>query len=295
MLLGEILPHFRRNRGFFAKDAVLAAVAQREEITPALLDILEDAAAQPEFYAADPDGMTLMYAMYLLAQFRETRAYPLLVQIFSLPGEMPFNLVGDTVTEGLDKILASVSGGDPAGMRALIENEQANPYVRAAAISGLVTLVVEGLRTREETVEYFRSLFQRLERRPGDTWAWLSGACADLWPEETMLELRIAWRDGLIPPDIIHRDDIEDDFKRGKEECLRRLRGTHRLVSDVAKEMAWWHCFQPMNIAEHGKPPVDERPAVREQFLLPRTAAKVGRNEPCPCLSGKKFKKCCGS
>ena len=27
----------------------------------------------------------------------------------------------------------------------------------------------------------------------------------------------------------------------------------------------------------------------------PRTAAhKVGRNQPCPCGSGKKYKKCCG-
>jgi SEC-C motif-containing protein len=26
----------------------------------------------------------------------------------------------------------------------------------------------------------------------------------------------------------------------------------------------------------------------------PRTAAKVGRNDPCPCGSGKKYKKCCG-
>jgi uncharacterized protein YecA (UPF0149 family) len=24
-------------------------------------------------------------------------------------------------------------------------------------------------------------------------------------------------------------------------------------------------------------------------------AAKVGRNEPCPCGSGKKHKKCCGA
>ena len=24
-----------------------------------------------------------------------------------------------------------------------------------------------------------------------------------------------------------------------------------------------------------------------------RTSAKVGRNDPCPCGSGKKFKKCC--
>ena len=25
-----------------------------------------------------------------------------------------------------------------------------------------------------------------------------------------------------------------------------------------------------------------------------REAAKVGRNDPCPCGSGKKYKKCCG-
>jgi preprotein translocase subunit SecA len=25
-----------------------------------------------------------------------------------------------------------------------------------------------------------------------------------------------------------------------------------------------------------------------------RVAAKVGRNDPCPCGSGKKYKKCCG-
>ena len=27
----------------------------------------------------------------------------------------------------------------------------------------------------------------------------------------------------------------------------------------------------------------------------PRVAAKVGRNDPCPCGSGKKYKKCCGA
>jgi SEC-C motif domain protein len=25
-----------------------------------------------------------------------------------------------------------------------------------------------------------------------------------------------------------------------------------------------------------------------------RSAPKVGRNDPCPCGSGKKYKKCCG-
>ncbi len=36
----------------------------------------------------------------------------------------------------------------------------------------------------------------------------------------------------------------------------------------------------------------DLRPPAIEPFR--RTAPKVGRNEPCPCGSGKKYKKCCG-
>ncbi|MBU2884367.1 SEC-C domain-containing protein [Gilvimarinus agarilyticus] len=27
---------------------------------------------------------------------------------------------------------------------------------------------------------------------------------------------------------------------------------------------------------------------------IKRTEAKVGRNDPCPCGNGKKYKKCCG-
>jgi preprotein translocase subunit SecA len=31
-----------------------------------------------------------------------------------------------------------------------------------------------------------------------------------------------------------------------------------------------------------------------ENATVRRTAPKVGRNDPCPCGSGKKYKQCCG-
>lgn len=31
------------------------------------------------------------------------------------------------------------------------------------------------------------------------------------------------------------------------------------------------------------------------QPRTPLTVEKVGRNDPCPCNSGKKYKKCCGA
>lgn len=41
----------------------------------------------------------------------------------------------------------------------------------------------------------------------------------------------------------------------------------------------------------------EERAAIRKQFNEDHRAVsnKVGRNEPCPCGSGKKYKKCCGA
>jgi uncharacterized protein len=36
-------------------------------------------------------------------------------------------------------------------------------------------------------------------------------------------------------------------------------------------------------------------PEGRTSESLRRAAQKVGRNEPCPCGSGKKFKRCCGN
>ncbi|MBN1525159.1 MAG: preprotein translocase subunit SecA [Spirochaetales bacterium] len=37
------------------------------------------------------------------------------------------------------------------------------------------------------------------------------------------------------------------------------------------------------------------RPVPQEQVQMVRSQPKVGRNDPCPCGSGKKFKKCCGA
>jgi preprotein translocase subunit SecA len=46
---------------------------------------------------------------------------------------------------------------------------------------------------------------------------------------------------------------------------------------------------QNMILSRGEKPPEKERPQT-----VHRAGSKVGRNDPCPCGSGKKYKKCCG-
>jgi hypothetical protein len=244
MDLREILSHLERNEGYFPRAAVLQAVAHRIEIVPALLRILEEVSRDPERFASNRDRMIHIYAMYLLAQFRVTRAYPLVVKIFSAPGELPFELAGDVVTEDLGTILATLSDGDMSGMASLAENEQANEYVRSAAMDGLVTLVACGKRSREEVMAYFGSLFHKLERRPSMAWNGLVSACADVGPGEVVKEIRRAYEDGLVNPDLIRWKNIERALALGKEGAIKELKGRCHLITDAEAEMEWWACFR---------------------------------------------------
>ena len=48
------------------------------------------------------------------------------------------------------------------------------------------------------------------------------------------------------------------------------------------------------NAPPQGSDIVSEAAAAQERARPLRTGPKVGRNDPCPCKSGKKFKHCCG-
>ena len=55
--------------------------------------------------------------------------------------------------------------------------------------------------------------------------------------------------------------------------------------------------FDRFSSPSRGAPPIDanEAPEI-PKIAVPvvRDSPKVGRNDPCPCGNGKKYKKCCG-
>ena len=57
-----------------------------------------------------------------------------------------------------------------------------------------------------------------------------------------------------------------------------RARHTHHELSRFEKKDGLWIFTEGQEI---------NRPVIRDE-------PKVGRNDPCPCGSGKKYKKCCG-
>lgn len=280
MKIQEILEELEFNYGVFPRKAVEEAIAKREQIIPELLKIIEHAEQNVQELVYQEIYIAHIYAMYLLAQFRESRAYPLIVRFFSIPGEITLDLTGDVVTEDLGRILASVSHGDISLITSLIENENANEYVRGAALEGLVTLVARGQKSRDEIMTYFQSLFRgKLEREQPLVWAILVSCCTHLHPEEVHQDIRQAYEEGLVDEEYVDFEYVEEALSSRKSRAIKNLKRDrrHRLIEDTISEMEWWACFNPL-----------------EQLQVVKRK-KVGRNEPCPCGSGKKYKRCCGA
>jgi hypothetical protein len=192
--------------------------------------------------------MAHIYAMYLLAQFRERRAYPLMVQFFSTPGEITLDVTGGVVTETLGRMLASVCHGDIALITALVENEQANVYVRDAALRSLVSVVACGEQTREDVLAYYQSLFQgRLPREFSILWNGLVWSSTHLCPEELYEDIKQAYEEGLVENGVIGLEDVEATLNMGKELVLDDLQNDKRysLITDTISEMEGWACFRP--------------------------------------------------
>lgn len=152
MRIETVLEALEYNTGRFPREALEAAIARRQEITPHLLAIVEECTSSIDRLVTDETYMGHIYAFYLLAQFREQRAYPVIVDFFSIPGDVVVDVTGDSVTEDLGRILASVSGGDREPMEFLVENPETNEYVRLAAMTGMLCLFVEGVTPREELI-----------------------------------------------------------------------------------------------------------------------------------------------
>jgi hypothetical protein len=241
MEIPQILEELAYDLGDLPREAIEAAIVKKSALIPYLLATLEEAIAHIDDVIQDDNYQGHLYAMYLLAQFREKKAFPLVLRLFSLPGDVPAQIAGDVLTEDLSRILASVCDSDIAPIKELIENQTVNEYVRSAGLHALVTLVGCGLRPRKEILSYFQELMTyKLEKIPSFVWDSLIACCADLYPEEIIDEIKTVYLQGFIDNSFISLDDIQDVLTKNKDNHLFKLFSHAELIEDTISEMEKW-------------------------------------------------------
>ncbi|MBF0130235.1 MAG: SEC-C domain-containing protein [Alphaproteobacteria bacterium] len=128
---------------------------------------------------------------------------------------------------------------------------------------------------RDECVGLLVRQLENFRINGSDLNAWIIYALIDLGAVETIDPIRRAFRADCV--DISLSGDLEEvEISLG----LRQKRDTPRPRFVQLPDL-----FSPHELASDDEFP-PQLPYRREE--------KVGRNDPCPCGSGKKFKKCCG-
>lgn len=241
MDISHILEDLAYDEGILPREAIEAAIVKHTQITPYLLQILKDAGERIPELINDGSYQGHLYAMYLLAQFRESRALPLIIKLFSFTDDTPHAIAGDVLTEDLSRILASVCD-DETLIKELIETPDVNPYVKAAGITSFVHLVSIGKISRNDAIRYFGELLNyRLEKRPSFAWASLIAAICALYPGELFYPISKAFDIGLIDETFISMEDVTNIINEETvESCLQELLSSPELINDTLEEMEKW-------------------------------------------------------
>ena len=281
-------------RGEVALPAVDVAFATlyAHEIEADILALLDRACAED---LDQPSSRLLFRGLHILGGRQFSRGCPALIKFLRGPPSRVDDLLGDAVTETLTRIIAGMFDGDVAPLLALIMDLGVDEFVRDAAMGALAFLVFDGRIERSVAVEFLARFDRERTAPPGDaTWHSWMAAVALLGLGDFSQRVRLAFEDGRIPADVTNEGDFRqllaaarerpEDATRFEDEnwgyiddvvvALERFVDGGDDTDDVAEdEPSYW--------------PPSEHVPVRNPWR------GVGRNDPCPCGSGKKFKKCC--
>ncbi len=292
--------------------AIQAAASRRNELAPVLLARLMQAVAQPRLWDGADGHPSPVFLPYLAAAWKLTAAHPLIIALLRLPPEDCDAVLGDFITEGARLTLADTWPGNLRAVEALAFDDAAEPFARGAALNAAALLAARAVIPRAEALELLRcgaQLSLDAERSADCEFAGQIVSAA--------LDLK-AWELRGTVTDLFERELVDPFFCGDLEEVLDELPAgavfqsdDHSFpppITDAWEAVRHWHFFGgvfPGRKARASRRSVAEsRPDAPQTSPVPewmephpyrREEPKVGRNDPCPCGSGKKFKKCCGA
>jgi hypothetical protein len=274
----------------FPADALLAAKSQWAEFWPHIAALMQRMQADEEL--SDEEYQLLFYGVMLLADVADVSKAPAFMQWVDtkdgLGSDLEYTL-GDAMTEDLATMLFVLSAGQQAPLQQLLLSEKAGIYVKAAALAALFAQLelAEQQGLAPDTAALLPLLQQVIEvaSRHGQKFvlAELAIWCITFDLQQLKPRFELLLRQNKIDLSVISSREISRWQLADSEKPLAS--GLVRPSFDVMS-LQHWLAFQPDSAEPTAEPAA---------MVSANATAKVlvGRNDACPCGSGKKYKKCC--
>ena len=267
-------------------EVIKAVLDQGQAIVPALIAILED----DDYYGgreAVRNIWTPVHAANILCELRAVEALPALRRAMTRPNE---DGMADWVSDGLVRF-------GPAALdtaEAILQDKGVEWYPRAMAAETLKAIAQHHPETYERVTATMRAMlpdpaidlsgYESHEQVKADLddsqiWESLVNDLCDLQDPQAYDLIASMFDRGLIWGSWIGRENFEEAYARPT------ARPPH-----IHPEVDLLTMYRERQPRERSKPVVTPPPP-RAQ---PVRVKKIGRNAPCPCGSGKKYKHCHG-
>jgi Protein of unknown function (DUF1186)/SEC-C motif len=278
---------------------------------PLLTDIINHAAQAPveDLIDAGEEGLIFL-AFHLLGSWQATSAYPAVTDLLGSDGEKVEWLLGDAITTTSHRVVFNLFDGNLAPIKGLIENPDVDVYVRRRMFDLLGMLLLQGKLERDELVDYLRELHGRLKGDlDGLVWAGWAELAAQTGLQELSDLVETSFRDGKIDPEFLTRSDFDRILKDAQAgQTMQGIPYEFDPFGDTVEELGDWTIRDDFEEGAEDELTLEDEIALGGQGagdliaalqqMMPKPASNpyrhVGRNDPCPCGSGKKFKRCCG-
>jgi hypothetical protein len=224
----------------------------------------------------------LFYVVHALGEKGDTASFPAICRLLE-DAEQSDLLFGDTVATTLPCILISTYNGDPAPLQRLVELETPEDVVRGESLIVLAYLTRTKHLTDAWMTAYLTGLLDQLQPQAEHfVWfAWVR-AVAALGYAGQAAQAEALFTKGFIDPDLMLPKEFWEDLRETQ-------------ADPAAMSATSWNAIGPLEDAvgelqafEEG---YDDQPEPQQPITNPLRS--IGRNDPCPCGSGKKYKKCC--
>lgn len=157
MEIDEIIEYLKCYTLELPREAITEALKHKEEITPKLLEMLKYTKENLEkIYYEEDEFFGYTYAYFLLAEFKEQKAFPYLIDLLNKDEEIIDYIIGDDYPEYVPRLLASTYNGDDKALFDIIENNQINEFVRCSTLQTFAILYLYGVKDRNFLVNYLK-------------------------------------------------------------------------------------------------------------------------------------------
>lgn len=244
-------------------------IASRDDAIPHLRDILQN----DEYWdhGGPGDGWAPYHVIHILPLIKTKEALELLLETT----RDKLDLLDGWITESIPNLLGAFGESAIERLKEWVLDEKLDLYIRGSIATALNVISHQHPDRKGEIIAFLLKLLD--DTNDPTLAAFLVDELLSFKDPNFLPHVQKAFEDGRIDTEVISQDDIDWVFNLPEKEQSYFKFMKSPLEHFSRERISYLRKISHPEKKTSGK----------------NTKTKIGRNDPCPCGSGKKYKKCC--